>query len=196
MVAVAGGTVAVSRLMAGRAPAAAAGEQEPQAERLARLESSLANLQRNQAHAGAQAGAALAARLNEVANAKASPEGPVPEDVATQRAREQKQFARFDQLARTGDGTAVAAQLRKNIEEMRKLPKDRNPGELDVKGIDCGATMCRVEVNPKGDNAAQARTAAFVLGRGMGTLTMQPFAADKPAVYYVMAPGMNLPLQP
>jgi hypothetical protein len=188
----AGGGVAGGYLVRGRGSPPAAADQAL-VQRLERLEAEAPELKRGLARAGAQMGVMA---LNAAAvGTKPDPESEAADGnarvtAAQQAAKERAHYDRLDQLVRTGGGVKAAAHLRKNIEEARA--QKTKGGDLDVASLDCSDALCRVEV--RGRNVGAISSAGLqVLGPGMGPLTMRPYEKGRPLVFYLAAPGQDLP---
>jgi hypothetical protein len=202
MVAVAAAAVATTRLVG----ASSAGSSSDAAERVAllarleRLEARATSDNRATAAAGARLGAAV---FN--ASASAAPaavesdddQTPAGQARASERAaelaeKEHRHYDGLDALARNGGGGPASLRVRKNIEEVR----NRSETGLDIVSLDCSDVLCRVELRVPGSAAAASMIAAQALMPGMGALTQRPHTPGKPAVYYVAAPGKDLPRMP
>ena len=164
-------------------------------QRLERLEAETPELKRGLAQAGAQMGV-MALSAAAAAGTRPDPEAEAAAAEvaeAAHAARERAHYDRLDQLVRTGGGVKAAAHLRKNIEAAKGDTGGR--GALDVASLDCSDTLCRVEVRDSGSGKVAAISSAGlrVLGPGMGPLTMRPYEKGRPLVFYLAAPGQDLP---
>jgi hypothetical protein len=197
MAVVAGGAVTITKLVSGapeRRPIAA--DTSEVTERLQRLEMQLPAIKRSMAQTGAQLGAVALAH----AASEAEPSAETPEGKALEAQREAERVVKqsrhydgLDLLARSGGGAGAVAQLKKNIENARSLPSHANPGELDIANLTCSEALCRVEVRTSANKGSSTAAATQILMRGMGNLSMRPYAPGQPAVYYVATPGHRLP---
>jgi hypothetical protein len=177
----------------GRSAAASApADQQALVERLERLEAGLPKLQQNvAAQMGAvalNAAAAVQAAGTESAGTSTSTKPQLSS--AAYAEKERAHYDQLDALVKKGGGSAATAQLRKNIEGAR-ANKDKRLA-LDVRRLDCSDALCRVEVRTNGDSAL-VMNGARVLSAGMGDLSMRPRTQGQPDVYYVAAPGLELP---
>jgi hypothetical protein len=190
---VAVGGIAGGYLMRGRAAPGASDQAVLQ--RLERLEAAAPEVKRELARAGAQMGV-MALSAAAAAGTKAEPQaeaagGAAPVTAAERAAKERAHYDRLDQLVRTGGGVKATAHLRKNIEEARGAKS--KGGDLDVASLDCSDALCRVEVRGGGNVAATSSAGLRVFSPGMGPLTMRPYEKGRPLVFYLAAPGQDLP---
>jgi hypothetical protein len=190
-----GGGIAGGYLMRGRAAPPASGPDQALLQRLERLEAQAPELKRGLAQAGAQMGV-MALSAAAAAGTKADPEGEstggaARVTAAERAAKERAHYDHLDQLVRTGGGVKATALLRKNIEDARA--KKTKGGALDVASLDCSDALCRVEVRGGGNVAAISSAGLQVFGPGMGPLTMRPYEKGRPLVFYLAAPGQDLP---
>jgi hypothetical protein len=196
LVAVAATVVLTRQLSTPPKVAAATPELAELRERMGQLEAAL-QMERSRARAGAKLG--VVALNLAAAKPPAEPDGS-PEAAAREQQVEaqylenqSRHYDRLDTIARSGGGAAALAQLRKNIEAMRALPRERGRVDLDVAAIDCSETLCRLEIRAGRDPNAQVGKYSAALSRGMGAnLSMRPLNGER-AIYYVSAPGHELP---
>jgi hypothetical protein len=197
---VAGGAVLVTRLVSASAefrPVSSSDQQEL-AERLKRLEAEVPGLKRSVALTGVQLGAAALAQAKPAAQPddEGTSEGDAREKARENARAEQEKiyYASLDRMALAGGGEDATAHLRKNIEAARTRSPKEGGKEVDVASMECSDTVCRVEVREKGGTVAEAaQTTAHALLKGMGGLTMRAYEPGKPFVYYLAAPGHDLP---
>jgi hypothetical protein len=197
LVATAAAAVAVTRWLDRPAVAQTPVDDPALAERLTRLERLEENLDRRErslAQAGARFGTLAVAGSALATAEEGTPAGEAHERKQAEETRQQEKrhFDRLDSLARAGGGTVASVQLRKNIETLRVArgtSKDR-ARLVDIGAVDCSDTVCRVEVTLLDRGAIGA--AARALLPGMSGLSMRP-TVDNRAVYYVGAPGHELP---
>jgi hypothetical protein len=164
-------------------------------ERLDRIEASVPRLERSMMRAGARVGVAALAGAGPTAaelEAEGTPEGDRQEQIREQQHAERlrRHYDRLDDQVRVGGGAEHVAHLRRNIEAARKLPQQVLPQQPDIGRIDCGATVCRVEVRLTDPSHIVA--AAQVLAPGMAGQSMRPLSG-RDGIYYLGTPGHQLP---
>jgi hypothetical protein len=170
-------------------------EIQEMAARLKRLESGIPQLQQSMARTGAQLGKVALATAGASATA-GDEDSPAGQERAQQQAeKELRHYDHLDTLARGGGGATATAQLRKNLAELSALSGAGKANGPAVPALDCSDALCRVELPARSGMTAQALMAVHILQRGMGNLSMRPAAPGKPPVYYVAAPGHQLPDQ-
>ena len=192
LVAVGLGTAVTTKLVTGtlkQAPASA--DVTELSRRLARLEKERSDSWRAFARDLIQLGVGAAPAVS----GTEAPEPAAEQAAEAKRAqafaeRERQHFDELDRQARTGSGTAALTQLRSNLQALRNLPPAARV-MVDVASVDCGEKLCRLELS--GPTRAEDPKFVPALLAGMGSnLSMRP-SSDGRAVYYVSAPGQQIP---
>ena len=170
-------------------------EIQEMAARLKRLESGIPQLQQSMARTGVQLGkVALATAGASAMEAPDDEDSPAGKERARHQAeKELRHYDHLDTLARAGGGATATAQLRKNLAELGALSGAGKANDPAVPAVDCSDALCRVELPARSGLSAQALMAVHILQRGMGNLSQRPAVPGKPPVYYVAAPGHQLP---
>jgi hypothetical protein len=193
--------VVCSAMGVGR-PAGAAPDLQELTERQRRLEVQLAALDRSLGRRGAELGARMASAAGTTAQPAAEASGPEEgtreyeaaqprlEEVAWER--ERRRFDHLDSLARAGGGEGARSQLQKNVATLLALPKEKGGGKIDA--VDCGQTVCRVEMRVRRvAGKSGLNVAADYLAEDMGEAMSVRTLPDGRSVIYLATPGHQLP---